>query len=141
MPNSVPIRFSPDLEDIQPGEQETIQSLNETFDTILEKTAGDYGHAVRSVHAKAHGILQGKLEVKDGLPPELAQGLFAHPGSYTVFMRLSTNAGDILPDAISLPRGLAMKVVGVDGERLPDAAGRTPGFRDGQWSGFSGKDR
>ncbi|WP_421869855.1 catalase family protein [Pararhizobium sp.] len=128
MPNSVPIRFSPDLEDIQPGEQETIQSLNETFDTILEKTAGDYGHAVRSVHAKAHGILQGKLEVKDGLPPELAQGLFAHPGSYTVFMRLSTNAGDILPDAISLPRGLAMKVVGVDGERLPDAAGRTQDF-------------
>jgi catalase len=125
---SQPVRFSPDLEDIQPDEQETIQGLNETFDTILEKTANDYGHAVRSVHAKSHGILQGKLHVKDGLPPELAQGLFAHPGSYTVFMRISTNAGDILPDAISLPRGLALKVVGVDGDRLPDAAGRSQDF-------------
>lgn len=128
MPISAPIRFSADLETIQPDEQETIQGLNETFDTILGKTANDYGHAVRSVHAKAHGILQGKMEVKDGLPPELAQGLFAHPGTYTVFMRISTNAGDILPDLIALPRGLAMKVVGVDGDRLPDAAGRSQDF-------------
>ncbi|MBD8689458.1 MULTISPECIES: catalase family protein [unclassified Rhizobium] len=128
MPISAPIRYSPDLETIQPDEQETIQGLNDTFDKILDTTANDYGHAVRSVHAKAHGILQGKLQVKDGLPPELAQGLFAQPGTYTVFMRLSTNAGDILPDAIALPRGLAMKVVGVDGERLPDAAGRTQDF-------------
>ncbi|KQS71445.1 catalase [Rhizobium sp. Leaf371] len=128
MPTSTPVRFSPDLEDVQPDEQETIQGLNETFGTILETTANDYGHAVRSVHAKAHAILQGTLQVKDGLPPELAQGMFAHPGSYTVFMRRSTNAGDILPDAIALPRGLAMKVVGVEGERLPDAAGRTQDF-------------
>ncbi|WP_311273727.1 MULTISPECIES: catalase family protein [unclassified Rhizobium] len=128
MPISAPIRYSPDLETIQPDEEETIQGLNDTFDKILDTTANDYGHAVRSVHAKAHGILQGKLQVKDGLPPELAQGLFAQPGTYTVFMRLSTNAGDILPDAIALPRGLAMKVVGVDGERLPDAAGRTQDF-------------
>lgn len=128
MTNATPVRFSPDLEDIQPDEDKTIQGLNETFDTILDTTASDYGHAVRSVHAKAHGILQGTLEVKDNLPPELAQGLFAHPGRYTVFMRLSTNAGDILPDAISLPRGLAMKVVGVNGERLPGAAGRTQDF-------------
>ncbi|XUY30153.1 catalase family protein (plasmid) [Agrobacterium sp. rho-8.1] len=128
MSMSQPVRFSPDLEEIQPDEQETIQGLNETFDTILEKTANNCGHAVRSVHAKSHGILQGKLHVKDGLPPELAQGLFAHPGSYTVFMRISTNAGDILPDAISLPRGLALKVVGVDGDRLPDAAGRSQDF-------------
>ena len=80
------------------------------------------------MHAKTHGILQGKLQVKDGLPPELAQGLFAQPGTYTVYMRLSTNAGDILPDVIALPRGLAMKVVGVDGDRLPDASGRTQDF-------------
>lgn len=128
MPISAPIRYSPDLETLQPDEQETIQGLNDTFDKILNTTANDYGHAVRSVHAKAHGILQGKLRVRDGLPPELAQGLFARPATYTVFMRLSTNAGDILPDAIALPRGLAMKVVGVDGERLPEAAGRTQDF-------------
>ncbi len=56
---AAPVRFSPSVEDIQPDEQETIAGLNDTFDTILETTAKDYGHAVRSVHAKAHGILEG----------------------------------------------------------------------------------
>ncbi|RYY04473.1 MAG: catalase, partial [Alphaproteobacteria bacterium] len=105
-----------------------ITKLNETFDKILETTAEDYGHAVRSVHAKAHGFLDGVLIVHDGLSPELAQGLFATPGEHKVVMRFSTNAGDILPDTISLPRGLALKVMDVDGERLPGADGQTQDF-------------
>src|SRR6187402_1595030 len=128
MPIQPFVRFSPDLESVQPDEQKTVSELNETFDTILKTTAEDYGQAVRSVHAKAHGILQGTFTVKDGLPPELAQGLFANPSEHKVYMRLSTNAGDILPDAISLPRGLALKVVGVEGERLPAASGETQDF-------------
>jgi hypothetical protein len=125
---TTPVRFSPEVETRQPDEAETIGNINTTFDKILETTANDYGHAVRSVHAKAHGILQGTLTVHSGLPPELAQGMFATPGEHQAFMRLSTNAGDILPDTISLPRGLALKVLDVDGERLPDAEGRTQNF-------------
>ncbi|MCF1464382.1 catalase family protein [Agrobacterium vitis] len=128
MTAATPVRYSPDLETSKPGEQETVSALIKQFDIILEKTAGDYGHAVRSVHAKAHGILEATMIVKDGLPAELAQGLFAKAGEYPVYMRLSTNAGDILPDAIALPRGLAIKVVGVEGPRLPDANGDTQDF-------------
>ncbi|MDB5714728.1 MAG: hypothetical protein JWO15_2125 [Sphingomonadales bacterium] len=123
-----PVRYTPDVETIQPDEQETIAQLNDAFDVILDRTAEDYGHAVRSVHAKSHGILQGELVVEEGLPPELAQGLFATPGTYPVYLRLSTNAGDILPDAVSLPRGLAIKVLDVEGERLPGADGATQDF-------------
>ena len=123
-----PIPYAPAVEEIQPDEGETIRGLNQAFDTILEITAKDYGHAVRSVHAKAHGILEGRMVVAGGLPPELAQGLFARPGEYTVYMRISTNAGDILEDAISLPRGLALKVLDVEGERLPGAEGTTQDF-------------
>ena len=125
---STPVPYGPTVEEVKPGEAETIQDLCTTFDTILETTAKDYGHAVRSVHAKAHGILEGTLTVDDGLPPELAQGLFAKPGQHKVYIRLSTNAGDILPDAISLPRGLALKVLDVEGERLPGAEGTTQDF-------------
>ncbi|GJE58913.1 catalase family protein [Methylobacterium trifolii] len=125
---AAPVRYSPDVEDVTPDEGETIAKLNDTFDTILETVAGNAGHAVRSVHAKAHGILEGVLRIDAGLPPELAQGLFAAPGEHRVYMRLSTNAGDILPDAVSLPRGLALKVLDVDGERLPDADGTTQNF-------------
>ena len=123
-----PVRFTDSVETRQDDEQATIQELNATFDKILDTTSKDYGRAVRSVHAKAHAILQGTLTVASGLPPELAQGMFATPGEHAVFMRLSTNAGDILPDAISLPRGLALKVMDVDGERLPGAEGRTQNF-------------
>lgn len=123
-----PVRYQPDLETILPDEQETISGINETFDKILETTANDYGHAVRSVHAKAHGILKGHFTIHSGLPAELAQGLFSRPGTYQACLRLSTNAGDILPDAISLPRGLALKIIGVEGPRLPDADGTTQDF-------------
>ena len=123
-----PVRYSPDVEQIQPDERETIQQLNEAFDVILERTAEDYGHAVRSVHAKAHGVLRGELTVESDLLPELAQGMFATPGTHKVLIRLSTNAGDVLPDAISLPRGLAMKVFDVEGERLPGAEGTAQDF-------------
>ncbi|WP_198665800.1 MULTISPECIES: catalase family protein [unclassified Sphingomonas] len=123
-----PVRYAPSVEVIDPEEEQTHRALNDAFDMILERTAEDYGHAVRSVHAKSHGILEGEMTIDADLPPHLAQGLFATPGTHRVMIRLSTNAGDILPDAISLPRGLAMKVYGVDGERLPGAEGRTQDF-------------
>jgi hypothetical protein len=123
-----PIRYRDDVEEVRPDEQETIAGLNDAFDVILERTAADYGHAVRSVHAKAHGLLEGELTVAADLPREVAQGLFATPGTHKVLMRLSTNAGDILPDAISLPRGLAIKVFDVAGARLPGAEGTAQDF-------------
>jgi len=90
---------------------------------INEKTFADGGHALRSVHAKTHGILQGYLEVDTDLPDDLAQGLFAKPGRYPVVMRFSTLPGDVLDDSVSTPRGLAIKVIGVEGERLEGSEG------------------
>jgi catalase len=124
----LPVRYSPGVETIQANEGETIAALIDQFDVILQTTSKDYGHAVRSVHAKAHGVIEGVMRIEAGLPPEFAQGLFATAGEHRVYMRLSTNAGDILPDAVSLPRGLALKVLDVDGARLPDADGRTQDF-------------
>ena len=123
-----PVRYSPDVEDVKPDEAESIGKLNESFDTILKTTAEHYGHAVRAVHAKGHGVLEGVLTVDGDLPPELAQGLFAAAGQHKVYLRLSTNAGDILPDDIALPRGLAIKVLDVPGERLDGAEGTTQDF-------------
>ncbi len=124
----MPIRYRADLESIRDDEAETVSGLIDQFDVILEKTAKDYGHAVRSVHAKSHGIIEAEMTIRPDLPPELGQGLFATAGTHKVYMRLSTNAGDILPDAVSLPRGLAIKVLDVQGPRLPDAEGSTQDF-------------
>ncbi len=120
-----PVRYDPSVETVAPDEAETIASLNENFQEILDTTSKDYGHAVRAVHAKAHGIARGTLTIAGNLPAELAQGIFATPGTHEAVIRISTNAGDILDDSVSLPRGLALKILGVEGARLPGSEGNT----------------
>jgi catalase len=119
MPITPPVRYAPHVEEPQPEEGEAIANLEKTFQKILDTTSQDYGHAVRGVHAKGHGILRGTITVNDDLPIELAQGLFARPGRYEAVMRFSTAPGDILDDAVSAPRGVALKLLGVPGDRLP----------------------
>ncbi|GJE25430.1 catalase family protein [Methylobacterium organophilum] len=123
-----PIPFDPAIEEPKPDEAETHARMRETFAKIQGITFKDYGHAVRGVHAKSHGLLIGRLDVLGGLPPELAQGAFATPGAHDVVLRFSTNPGDILDDSVSTPRGLAIKIMGVSGPRLPDAEGTTQDF-------------
>ncbi|HEX6792741.1 MAG TPA: catalase family protein [Casimicrobiaceae bacterium] len=118
-----PLRYQPSYEHAEDDERETQQKLVDTMRKIQETTYEDGGHAMRSVHVKSHGHLRGELRVADGLPPALAQGLFARPGTYAVAIRLSTSPGDMLDDSVSTPRGLAMKVLGVQGERLPGSDG------------------
>lgn len=114
-----PVVYDTSLEKSEPGEGATAEKLTHTIEQISQTTTKDYGHAVRSLHAKSHALLQGTLTVLDGLPAALAQGMFATPGAHRVVMRISTGPGDVLPDSISSPRGLAFKVFDVQGERLP----------------------
>ena len=118
-----PLRFSPTYEHPGPDEAQTLADINEQMRKIQERTYADGGKAIRSVHAKSHGLLVGELRIAAGLPPELAQGLFARPGTLPVVMRLSTTPGDILPDDVSTPRGMAVKIIGVEGARLPGSEG------------------
>ena len=119
------LRFDPSIEEVADDEAETTQALVDTMRKISETTLEKEGRVLRSVHAKSHALLQAEMEVADGLPPVLAQGLFAHPGRHAVVMRFSTIPGDILHDSVSTPRGLAMKVLDVEGPRLPGAEGAT----------------
>ncbi|MDF3981064.1 catalase family protein [Luteibacter sp. PPL201] len=118
-----PIPYDDRLEEIAPDEAETTEQLIQTLTEINQTTLKHEGHANRSVHAKSHALLVGELTIADDLPRELAQGIFARPGRYPVVMRLSTVPGDILDDAVSTPRGMAVKIIGVEGERLPGSEG------------------
>ena len=120
-----PVAFSPSVEVRADDEPETIQGLNEQLRLIQEKTAKDYGTAVRGVHAKGHAIVKGKLEVLSSIAPALAQGMFSEPGIYDALLRFSTLPGDILDDSVSVPRGLAIKLFGVTGDRLPGSEADT----------------
>lgn len=123
-----PLPYAPAIEQPAPDEAATERRLRAAMRRIQETTWRDYGHAVRPVHAKSHAILQGEMEIPAGLPPEYAQGIFARPGRHEVILRLSTNPGDVLDDDISSPRGMAIKVLGVKGERLAGSEGSTQDF-------------
>jgi catalase len=118
-----PVRFDPSMEKFDKDEAETTRGLIETITKIQEKVYEDSAHASRGVHAKGHGLLIGEFKVLDGLPAYLSQGLFAAAATYPVVMRFSTIPGDILDDSISVPRGLALKVIGVAGPRVAGSEG------------------
>jgi hypothetical protein len=76
--------------------------------------------AKRDAHAEPHGCVTARLAVRDDVPNDLRQGVFAEPGrAYDAWVRFSngTARDDREPDA----RGMAIKLMGVPGEKLlPD---------------------
>ena len=90
-----------------------------TLKGMRESAYGNSGHAWRSLHAKSHGIVIAALTVLENIPAVLAQGLFSEAGSYKTLMRFSTLPAMIREDSVSMPRGVALKVQGVHGERCP----------------------
>ncbi len=118
------LQYSPAVEQIAPDEHVTFDELSRTMQHITRHMAARYRHAYRPVHAKSHGVLVGTLEVLPNVPEPLAQGLFAKPKTYPVVMRFSTNPGDMLADSVSSPRGLAMKILQVDGAKVNSHGGQ-----------------
>lgn len=120
-----PVRFDPSVETEREDEAQTQIELVATLRDMAQTVAEHAGHAMRAVHAKSHGLLHAELVVPEGLPPAYAQGLFARPGRHRAAMRLSTPPAEVLDDRISLPRGLALKVFDVEGERVEGSEDHT----------------
>ena len=117
MPNY--LMYRDDLETIAPDESETEQKIITVMTDGMEMARQKYGRSVRISHAKAHALLKGELIIQDGLPQELAQGLFAQPGRYEVLVRMAQAPGELLDDSkLSTDRGMSVKVLGAKGPKL-----------------------
>ncbi len=114
------VRYRDDVEEIEPGEEKVFEKLISAMAKGGVLTSKKYGHAIRTSHSKAHGLLRGELRVLEGLPDYLSQGLFATARTYPVIARLSQVPGDLDDDRkVSTPRGLSIKMLGVEGPKLP----------------------
>lgn len=124
------LNYTPDVEQIQPGEDEDVAGVREIFEEVRALAFEKHRHGLRDAHAKSHGVLRGTLAVADDLPVELAQGLFSTDGEHPVVIRFSTAPGDIVSDGIGAAFGMAIKVLDVDGDKvLPgDPQARTQDF-------------
>jgi hypothetical protein len=118
MPSDGYLLYERSVEQIQPGERETIQAIVDSIRKTNKSSFAKWQRGIRQQHAKAHGFLKGELTVYDDLPEHLRQGMFAQARSYPIIVRLSSALGDIRSDRVRVARGFAIKVLGVDGARL-----------------------
>jgi len=112
------LRYSPEIETPEPEEQGTIDGIIRGMTEQSETVEKREKHAVRASHAKSSALAVGTLEIAPGLAPELAQGLFATPGTHPVAVRFAQGPGETLGDRVSTHRGMSIKVYEVEGERL-----------------------
>ncbi len=106
------LRYSDDIETIAPDEQESIDGIIAGMTQQTETVEKRERHAVRASHAKSSACVIGELAIAADLPPELAQGLFAQPGTFPVAVRFAQGPGETLGDRVSTHRGMAIKVFG-----------------------------
>jgi hypothetical protein len=72
----------------------------------------------RALHAKAHGVYSAKLEIGNDVPADLRHGIAAKPATYEALVRYSNGAGRIQKDKVGDVRGIAVKVLGVEGVKV-----------------------
>ncbi|WP_375461977.1 hypothetical protein [uncultured Enterovirga sp.] len=113
------LHYASEIERPDPDEQQTIDGIIQGMTKQSQTVEQREHHAVRASHAKSSACVVGQLTVPPGLPPELAQGLFAKPDTYEVAVRFAQGPGETLGDRVSTHRGMLIKVFGVTGEKLP----------------------
>ena len=87
----------------------------EDFAAIQARKSARYGKG-RTLHRKQHLGLAGRFEVLGDLPDHARHGVFAAPGHYDAWVRLSNGGPDRQADHKPDVRGFAIKLRGVRGE-------------------------
>jgi hypothetical protein len=105
-------------EKLEPGEAALVKEIAVAATTQVEQSLRESPDRVakRDAHPKAHGCVTGSFELNAQVPAELQVGTFKAGKRYDTWIRFSngSNADDRKNDA----RGMAIKILGVDGERL-----------------------
>ncbi|MDO9470951.1 MAG: catalase family protein [Nitrosomonas sp.] len=117
------IEFDAELgESPWPEEGATTLAITESIQqTIKSRYANDLP-ALRHVHSKAHGCVLADFQVNKTLQSEHQQGIFQPGASYKAWIRFSNGDSDATrEDKEGDGRGMAIKLMGVSGEKLlPD---------------------
>ncbi len=75
--------------------------------------------AIRDAHAKGYGLARAEVEILEGLAPEYAQGIYAHPGRHEAVIRYSNGNPHAGPDvALGNGTGMGLKIFDIEGPTL-----------------------
>jgi choline dehydrogenase len=103
-------------------EQKTVQSIVDVLTGKLNKQYAGVLH-LRDTHPKANACVKANVTINPDLPPELKVGFLKGKENgdqtYKAWIRFSNAADHITGDPEADFRGMAIKMFGVSGERLP----------------------
>src|SRR5258707_5631255 len=104
-----------------PGEAEALEAIAAISVELLRT---DVQPVRRGQHPKMHGCVLGEFTVEPGLPDELRHGAFKVPRTFPCWIRFSNGSQD--DDARGDIHGMAVKLLGVEGEKVLPAEAREP---------------
>lgn len=96
------------------NETRQFQAFAKRIQELQAKQAAG-GAVHRGFHAKHHGCVKAELEVLPKLPDFAKFGVFAEEKTYTAWVRFSNGVGKVQDDKEKDVRGVAIKLVGVQG--------------------------
>ena len=102
---------------LAPGEEEATASIIALLKRRLEREYAT-GRTLRDAHPKQHGLVKADFVVEPGLPSELCVGVFSKPRSFPAWIRFSNMNDPPQPDIHKDSRGMAIKLMGVEGAKL-----------------------
>jgi len=105
---------------IPDGEDEAIRIIVDDLKTMVANVQRKEGPGAimrRGAHPKHHALLVGRFVVGCNLSGDLKHGLFATAGNYPALIRFSSSFPGIQDDTTADLRGMAIKLIGVEGEK------------------------
>jgi Catalase len=106
-------------ERIPPNEAEAIKKIVSTVEEVVNAAySAGQRPAMRDAHAKGHGCVKASFTVIADLSEPLRRGIFAKPVSFPAWIRFSNGNGAPRDDHSGDGRGMAIKVMGVDGPKI-----------------------
>ncbi len=113
------VKTTPELgkEYIEPNEARDIQTI---IDVTIKRLARDYqpGKTLREFHAKMHGCVKATFTVLPDLPRNFQYGFLVPGKSYEAWIRFSNGSTSVVDDSKADLRGMAIKLLNVEGEML-----------------------
>ena len=100
-----------------PDEQELTEKLIVLLKGIIEQRHTG-GLTTRDVHVKGHAGVRAEFIVEPGLPEEFRVGVFKEPRTFPAWIRFSNSSENPSEDIKKDIRGFALKLMGVEGEKL-----------------------
>lgn len=101
-----------------PNEEDIAKRTLELTLNSIKENAKSGGKVLRDAHPKHHGCVSGSFTIDNNVPGTMKYGIFTKPKTYPIWIRFSNGGTPPKDDKEGDIRGMAIKLMGVDGEKL-----------------------